>query len=387
MSNPTATTQPSKPTSANADANSQLRKDSDLKKTSHSIGYWREVWQRFRKRKLAMLALVYVVLLGIVGFITPLIVGTKPVILRLNGSYYFPALSFIHKSFENSPALTNLKDRIISSNYNPKRLAKKDPNYWAVWPVIYQDPESRVTETNPFNSPENQQGDEPNKRNIFGTTKEGVDVFAAMLYGTSNALLIGFVSTGIAAMIGVVIGSVAGYFGGWVDMFISRLIEIFLCIPSLILIIAIIKLLKEPNIFHVMVVIGLTSWTSIARLTRGEFLKIRNMEYVAAARALGAGPFRIIFRHILPNAMAPILVPITFGIASAILLESSLSFLGIGNEASKARWGYLLNQGKVALTLWWLIVFPGAAIFLSVMAYNLIGEGLQEATDPRLRSR
>jgi peptide/nickel transport system permease protein len=132
-------------------------------------------------------------------------------------------------------------------------------------------------------------------------------------------------------------------------------------------------------------VIGATGWTSIARLTRGEFLKLREMEFVTAARALGATQPRIIFRHVLPNALAPVLVPVSFGIAGAILTESSLSFLGFGSPPPNPSWGTLLNSARDNLTMWWLVVFPGGAIFLAVLAYNLIGEGLQEATDPRLR--
>jgi peptide/nickel transport system permease protein len=350
-----------------------------------SIGFWREVWQRFRKRKLAMTALIFVFFLALVGIFAPFIVGSKPVILHYKGEYYFPALSYFNKSFENAKILKT--DRILVRNYDPKRIAQKDPDYWIVWPWVYQDPEARVDQENPFEYPENEQSVPPSKRNYFGTNKKGIDVFASMVYGTSYALLVGFVSTGIAAAIGITLGSLAGYFGGWVDILISRVIEIVLCIPTLILIIAIVAILEQPRLFHVMAVIGLTSWPTIARLTRAEFMKIRQMEYISAARALGAGPFRIIFRHILPNAMAPVLVPITFGIASAILTESALSFLGIGTEGTNSRWGVLLEQARNDLTMWWLVVFPGSAIFLAVLAYNLIGEGLQEATDPRLRNR
>jgi peptide/nickel transport system permease protein len=134
-----------------------------------------------------------------------------------------------------------------------------------------------------------------------------------------------------------------------------------------------------------MAIIGATGWTGIARLTRGEFLRLRQSEFVTAARATGAGPVRIMLRHILPNALAPVLVPITFGIASAILTESALSFLGFGPPPPAASWGSLLNDGRSNLSMWWLVVFPGIAIFLTVLAYNLIGEGLQEVTDPRLR--
>lgn len=366
-----------------AENNSSRGGDVSKKPQQHSVGFWREVWQRFRKRKLSMIALVVVFLLALVGIFAPLIVGTKPVYMKYKGSSYFPALAYYDSSFEAHQILK--KDRIILKSYDPKRLKEKDPDSWAIWPLIYQDPESRVTEQNPFSHPANEQTAKPNKQNIFGTNKNGIDVFAAMVYGTSYALSIGFIATGIAAFVGIILGSLAGYFRGWVDMVISRVIEVVLCIPTLILIIAIVAMLEKPKLYHIMIIIGLTSWTSIARLTRGEFMKIRQMEYVAAARALGAGPFRIIFRHVLPNAMAPILVPITFGIASAILTEAALSFLGIGTEGTNARWGILLDQARADLTMWWLVLFPGGAIFIAVLAYNLIGEGLQEATDPRLR--
>jgi peptide/nickel transport system permease protein len=156
-------------------------------------------------------------------------------------------------------------------------------------------------------------------------------------------------------------------------------------IPSLVLILALIAIVDKPTIWHVMVVLGVTGWTSIARLTRAEFIKLRTSEFVTAARSLGARPARIMFRHILPNALAPVLVPITFGIAAAILIESALSFLGISGSPTDPRWGTVLSDGRRNLEMWWLVVFPGMAIFLAVLAYNLIGEGLQEATDPRLR--
>jgi peptide/nickel transport system permease protein len=206
-----------------------------------------------------------------------------------------------------------------------------------------------------------------------------------MTHGTQIALLVGFVSTGIAAVIGLFVGALAGYLGGWVDVVLSRIIEVVMCIPGLILILALIAIIENPTIWHVMAVLGITGWTGIARLTRGEFMKLSQMEFVTAAKSLGAGRMRIMFRHILRNALAPVLVPITFGIAAAILIESGLSFLGFGAPPPNPSWGTLLNAGRGNLQMWWLIFFPGTAIFLTVLAYNLIGEGLQEATDPRLR--
>lgn len=190
----------------------------------------------------------------------------------------------------------------------------------------------------------------------------------------------------IAGAIGITISALAGYLGGWVDVLLSRLIEVVMCIPSLVLILALVAMLDEVSNYHLMAIVGVTSWTGIARLARAEFIKLKQMEFIAAARALGASRWRIMFLHVLRNALAPVLVPITFGIAAAILIESGLSYLGFGASPPNPSWGTLLKSGRNAIQqTWWLIVFPGTAIFLTVLAYNLIGEGLQEATDPRLR--
>jgi len=191
---------------------------------------------------------------------------------------------------------------------------------------------------------------------------------------------------GIAALIGVFLGALAGYFGGRTDLLISRLIEIVICFPTFFLILTIIALLDSRSILNIMLIIGITSWTGIARLVRGEVLRQRSLDYVTAAQALGAPGMRIIFRHILPNAIAPVFVAVTFGIASSILTESSLSFLGFGVDIPTASWGELLNQAREAPTVyWWLAVFPGFPIFYTVTIYNLVGEGLRDAMDPRLR--
>jgi peptide/nickel transport system permease protein len=180
----------------------------------------------------------------------------------------------------------------------------------------------------------------------------------------------------------VLFGAVAGYFGGWVDSAVSRLIEVMIAFPSFFLILTLAALIERRSIFHVMVIIGVTSWTGVARLVRAEFLRQKNLEYVQAARALGLSAQRIIFVHILPNAIAPALVSATFGVASAILVESSLSFLGVG-DASVASWGQTLNSGRIQGKLW-LVLAPGAAIFFVVTVFNLVGEGIREALDPKL---
>jgi peptide/nickel transport system permease protein len=348
---------------------------------ARSIGFWGEAWRRFRRRKLAMTALAFIVFLSLVAISAPAIVGTKPLICKYKDSIYFPALGYLNESWEDPNLRKEM--RLIY----PVNLKKKDPESWAIWPLVYQDPFRRVRDDEWGDRPGNPSGasGSPNSINLFGTTSTGYDVFAIMVHGTRTALLVGFVSMGIAGFIGIVVGSLAGYFRGPADVALSRVIELVLCIPTLVLLLALMSLLEKPTIWHTMAIIGCTQWTSIARLARAEFFKLRESEFVMSARALGVKPGRIIFRHILPNALAPVLVPITFGIAGAILIESALSYLGFGPPPPNPSWGKLLFEGRSNMQMWWLILFPGLAIFFTVLAYNLIGEGLQESTDPRLR--
>lgn len=344
-------------------------------------GFWGDTWRRFARKKLSLIALGFVILMACTAILSPTIVGVKPVICKYKGRLYFPALAYFNEGWENPIFVKELRKKYSS------QLKKKDPESWAVWPLVRQDPYNRVRDGDWEDQPGNPTGSDgkPNRHNLMGTNQAGVDVFAQLVHGTRVALLVGFVSTGISAAIGLTLGALAGYLGGWADMLISRLIEVMMCVPTLVLILALIAVVDKATIWHTMVVLGVTSWTGIARLARGEFLKLRNLDYVVAARALGASRIRVMFRHVLPNALAPVLVPITFGIASAILVENALSFLGLGAPPPNASWGSVLNAGQRSPDMWWLIVFPGIAIFLTVLAYNLIGEGLQEATDPRLR--
>ena len=204
-----------------------------------------------------------------------------------------------------------------------------------------------------------------------------------MIFGTRISLTIGLVAVGIYILIGVILGSCAGYFGGFVDLMISRLIEVMLCFPTFFLILTLSALIHERSIFHVMLIIGLTRWPEVARLVRAEFLKLKNMDYVQAAISLGFSKPRIIFGHILPNALGPVIVTAVFGIASSILIESSLSFLGLGDVTAPS-WGEILSQGRQEFKLW-LILAPGFAIFFVVSVFNLVGEGLQDAMDPKQR--
>lgn len=344
--------------------------------------FWGETWLRFRRRKLGMAALVFVVLMALVAVFSPAIVGTKPIVVKYKGRVYFPAMGYFNSGWENPI----FQQEGFRKRY-PENLETKDPESWAVWPLVFQDPYRRIHESEWPGQPGNPSGDQgkPNRHNLFGTDQIGVDVFAQLVHGTRTALLVGFVSMGIAAAIGITVGAIAGYAGGWADMLLSRMIEVVMCVPTLVLILALLAIIERITIWHMMAMIGITGWTGIARLTRAEFLKLKQSDFVSAARALGLRRRRIVFRHILPNSLAPVLVPVTFGIAAAILIESGLSFLGFGPPPPSASWGNLLNAGRDNLEMWWLIVFPGMAIFLAVLAYNFIGESLQHATDPRLR--
>lgn len=397
------------------------------------ISYWAIVWAQLKKNPIAVFGLWCIAFLFLLAIAAPLISLNQPIYYRASSRASFPLFSalFNRLLFENAvdiffnlllvlfpgyvliyvlstrkhfdkrrasvlKALTVFhfvafalvapeklgpwtnpfyrSSSVVDYPAQVQELASEGHRPTAVFPFRHY----TYAETDPTRSVE-----PPTREHWLGTDTEGRDVFARMLYGTRISLTIGVVAVALYVAIGVVLGALAGYFGGWVDGVISRFIEVMICFPSFFLILALAALIEQRSIFHVMIIIGVTSWTGVARLIRAEFLKHRNLEYAQAALALGIPKRRIIFSHILPNAIAPVLVSATFGIASAILIESSLSFLGIG-DLSVASWGETLNTGRTENKLW-LILAPGLAIFFVVTVFNLVGEGLRDALDPKLR--
>jgi peptide/nickel transport system permease protein len=224
----------------------------------------------------------------------------------------------------------------------------------------------------------------PNLKHPLGTDELGRDLLSRIIWGSRISLKVGFVAVGISVLIGIVIGALAGFYGGLIDATLMRFVDIMLAFPTFFLILAVISIL-EQNIFTIMVVIGITSWMDVARLVRAEFLSLKEKDFVSAARAVGASDKRLIFKHILPNALSPVFVAATFGVAGAILIESGLSFLGLGVQPPDPSWGNILTAGKDNIEVaWWLSLFPGFAILITVLSYNLVGEGLRDALDPRL---
>ncbi len=218
----------------------------------------------------------------------------------------------------------------------------------------------------------------PSPAHWLGTDPLGRDVWSRLVYGARISLFVGFIAIGIAVVVGTAVGLLAGYYGGWVDAVLMRLVDTLLSVPTIFLLLAVIALVG-PSLEVVMAVIGLTSWMGLARLVRAEILSLKEREFVLAARVLGASPLRIMVRHLLPNALGPVLVSATLGVGGAILTESVLSYLGLGVQPPTPSWGNILNEGRIALGVaWWLTVSPGVCILVTVLAFNLLGEGLRD---------
>jgi len=364
--------------------------------------YGRLVWTQFRRDRFAFISLHAIGLLFMVAALAPFLAGNKPVLLIEGGRWSSPLLREFFAPSETSEValecvfnyalllgaigvlagLCALPFLLVQT-----RLDKRHYRLWtagvewsaanfAVFPPLRFGPLEQPTSSyRP-----------PSARHPFGTDNVGRDVLSRLIHGSRVSLSVGFVSVAIAVSIGLFLGSLAAYHGGWLDFLISRFIEIVICFPTFLLILTIVAFLEKRSIFNIMLVIGLTGWTGVARLVRGQVLGQRRMDYVVAAQALGASHWRIIFRHLLPNSIAPVLVAATFGVAGAILTEAGLSFIGFGVQPPTPSWGEMLNQARAWPSGYlWLTVWPGVAIFLTVTIYNLVGEGLRDALDPRLK--
>jgi peptide/nickel transport system permease protein len=280
----------------------------------------RVTWRRFRRSRLALGALIYVGLMTLVALLAPLLANDRP----------------------SAPVPFSPNTVDIAYRLQP-----------------------------------------PSAVHRLGTDDLGRDILSRMIHGSRVSLAVGFTATGISLIVGSILGALAGYYGGVADWLVSRLIEIVLCFPFLFLVLGIVALFG-PSFYTIMIALGLTSWTTEARFIRGEFLRIRDLDFAQAARASGARDARIIFRHLLPNALAPVLVSASFGVASAILIESALSFLGFGVPLPNASWGGMLSTAEEHIQYaWWLALFPGVAIFLTVASFNIVGDRFRDAIDPR----
>ena len=441
-----------------------------MDKTNENFSFNKYAWNQFKKNKIALVSFYFLILLVIIAIFAPYLANDRPLYCEYEGNTLYPAF-----------AEDTRTDSIFNSSGEFIKVLQYDITDWrqlnltkVVWAPIPYSPGSMDRYNRDYASPGGKQRykspdgeilDIPNRfRHRLGTDGIGRDLASGLIHGTRISLMVGIVSMGIAALIGIILGALAGFFGDnklkmkrikyyftligiflglfygfglrkyeissgfnngfsnglWeitislfliilltlvmrfiskfinigslkkeifvpIDTFVSRGIELLNSIPRLILIITI-SAVVEPSIWIVMVIIGVTGWTGIARFTRAEFLRIRSLEYIQAAQSLGFTSVRTIFKHALPNALAPVFVSIAFGIASAILIESGLSFLGIGVPDDIVTWGQLLNLGRQNLEAWWLILYPGIAIFLTITIYNMIAEASRDALDPKLKS-
>lgn len=354
--------------------------------------YAARTWSRLRRHHGGMLGLVIVVLLTVSGLTAPLVANDRPIVCQYQGRVYFPAVaSYVDAWVPWQSLRYELKSLELTEGWFPmsghyavlegrswKEVADAPELGFALWPLVPWSP----TQFDP-SALKRKPGEDP--QHLLGTDDQGRDVLARLLHGTVVAMLVGVVAMSISVAIGVTLGLAAGFFGRGVDLVLSRITEIVMCFPTFFLIIAVIAFL-EPSIVNIMMVLGLVGWTKFFRLVRGEVLKVRSLEYVTAARALGLPRWRIMFLHVLPNSLGPVFVAVAFGVANAVLAETSLSFLGFG-DTSVPSWGETVMQGRayVSQGLWHLTIFPGLAIFVTLTGFNLLGEGIRDAVDPKLR--
>ena len=388
------------------------------KKNSRNSGYAANILRRAFSQWGAKFGLIWICILTFIAVFSPFIANSHPWLLSEKGVWSSPLLIYLTAAditlvaiFVTSVILIIKKPPMsvfvsvllgallfagtISSifisppqlttyeQYREKNLIDKYD--WVIWaPIPYSAKDYfREQGDTGLEAPLKTNLAEQQRTHLFGTDENGADVLSRMIHASRIALGIGFVATGIALVIGVIIGGLMGFFSGKLDMLGMRLVEIFEAIPQLFLLLTFVAFFGS-SLYIMMVIIGLTSWSGYARYIRAEFLKLRQQDFVLSAIACGLPLRSILFRHMLPNGIAPLLVGVSFGVASAILAEATLSFLGLG-IVDDPSWGQMLNQAVQASTFnWWMAVFPGGAIFLTVFAYNLMGESLRDAIDPQI---
>ncbi|MCP5464587.1 MAG: ABC transporter permease [Deltaproteobacteria bacterium] len=328
--------------------------------------FYKLVLARFWREYTSRAATVFVFVVVLLAVLAPFLANNKPYVYNHEGKKIFPVLedAVLLGRFISYPEIRGI---------DFKAKQKLGRGAFVLPPIPY--------------SPTEYDFDSillgPSAEHWMGTDDQGRDIASRMIHGAQISLSVGLVAVVISAILGIFIGAIAGFFGGKIDLFISRIIEVVMCFPTFFLILTILAVV-EANIIYIMIVIGFTGWTGVARLVRGEFLKLKQMDFVISSQALGAKPSRTIFKHVLPNALSPVLVALTFGVASSIFIESSLSFLGFGVQPPTPSWGQILSQSREFMDIaWWLMVFPGVAIFLTITSFNLIGEGLRDSIDPR----
>lgn len=380
----------------------ELLSSPEASRTSSAAAFRKSLRETFESRKIQFVSTtsfpvlesliwadIFFMVLAIILLLLPIWNRFLPKSRTISGKSRAAALRFA--ILFGLPALSALSwwlavpERLDRTSYNKGVLSSAEKSVVESAPVVF---ESVVRAPIPFDLDANdldRKYSPPSREHLLGTDDVGRDVMSRMIWGGRVSLAVGLVAVSINVIIGVIVGAIAGYFRGIADLVISRIIEVVICFPSFFLILTIVAFIG-PSIFNIMVVLGLIGWTTIAQLVRGEFLRLGEQEFILAARALGFSPLRIIFLHVLPNAMAPVLVSATFGIAGAILTESALSFLGLGITVPRPSWGGILASGREAIRLApWLIYFPGLIIFLTITSYNLVGETLRDAADPRMR--
>lgn len=323
------------------------------------------VWRQVTQRRIQRVALYVVLVLVLIALFADFLAAGQPILLHFSGRLYW---------FPNLHAPNEIR---IYDNYSLR--ASMRTGDWAIVPIVPWGPNTHDL-TNVLSAPSN--------HHWLGTDSSGRDVLSRVIHGARISLFVGIMSVAVLVSIGVTLGTLAGYFGHAADIVLMRVVEIVHSIPTILLLVTILAVIAPEGfatVWVMTIVIGCVRWTDVARLIRGEILRIKVLDYVQAARAGGASDWRIISRHVLPNAVNPVLVSASFALASAILTEGALSFLGFGISDDMASWGGLLNEVRGNVQAWWLAVFPGAAVFLTVTAFNLVGEGVRDAIDPRLR--